>query len=171
MKKLLLFTLVAFLFISCSKSGGTVKPGNTTNVTGLSGKYAVFKNADTMFADNIRSHGVSQIEVLTLNGDTIYQNVGTVHPTVSVNIIENYSPDMIADTLTFNSSTAGIESGKNATYPFKYSLSTGAFDDGDTTPNVHYILTRIDDSTVKLVIYEIDGIYTGDVTAAIYRKL
>jgi len=124
-----------------------------------------------MYADNIRSHGIFEIEVLTLYGDTTYQNIGTAHPTVSVNILQNFSPDMIADTLTFNSSTAGIESGKNASYPFLYSLGSGKFDDGDTDPNAIYKLTKIDASTVKLVIYGFDGTYTSDISATFYKKL
>lgn len=170
MRNLFLFAIAAAALAGCKKSGDTAKPGDTNNTTGLSGKYAAFKSADTSFKDQIRGHGVSGIEVITLTGDTLYQNLDTAHPVVSVNIIQNYSPSMITDTLTFNSATTGIESSQKATYPFSYDISSGKYNAGDTTPDTFYSLTKIDDTTLKLVIYQTSGIYTGDVSCTLYKK-
>lgn len=167
MKNLYLVIIAAAAWVGCKKPGNSEKPGTTS---GLSGKYAAFKKADTVFYDQIRSHGVSEIDVLTLFGDTTYANIGTAHPYVGVNILQNFSPSMITDTLTFTSATTGIESNQTATYPFSYAIGTGTFDNGDTTPGNHSKIVQIDATTVKLVFYETDGIYTGDVSATLYRK-
>jgi hypothetical protein len=167
MRKLYLLIISASVLVSCKKPGNTVEPDNSS---GLSGKYAAFKRADTVFKDDIRSHGASEIEVITLFGDTIYQNLDTAYPYVGVNTIQNYSPSMITDTLTFTSATTGIESNQNATYPFSYSIGTGKYDAGDTSSDTFYSLTQIDATTLKLVIYQTDGIYTGDVSCTLYKK-
>ena len=167
MRNLYLVIIAAALWVSCKKSGGTEKPGNAA---GLSGKYAAFKRSDTVFKDQVRGHGVSEIQVITLFGDTIYQNLDTAHPYVGVNTIQNYSPSMITDTLNFTSATTGTESNQNNSGSFTYSLASGAFDDGDTTPGNHSKIVQIDATTVKLVFYQTDGIYTGDVSATLYKK-
>lgn len=167
MKNLYLVIIAAALWVSCKKSGNSPDHNNTS---GLSGKYAAFKKADTVFYDQIRSHGVSEIDVLTLFGDTTYANIGTAHPYVGVNILQNFSPSMITDTLNFTSATTGVESNQNYTGPFTYSIASGTFDDGDTTPGAHSKIVRIDANTVKLVFYQTDGIYTGDVSATLYKK-
>jgi len=167
MKNLYLVIIAAAAWVSCKKSGN---PPDHNNTSGLSGKYAAFKKGDTVFKDNIRSHGVSEIQVITLYGDTIYQNLDTAHPYVGVNTIQNYSPSMITDTLNFTSATTGVESNQNYTGPFTYSIASGTFDDGDTTPGNHAKIVQIDATTVKLVFYQTDGIYTGDVSATLYKK-
>jgi|GEM_PF-2746880 len=167
MKNLYLVIIAAAVWVSCKKSGNPDKPGNTT---GLSGKYAAFKRSDTVFKDQIRSHGASEIDVLTLYGDTTYSGLGTAHPYVGVNILQNFSPSMITDTLTFTSATTGTESNQTFTGPFTYSIASGTFDDGDTTPGAHAQIVQIDATTVKLVFYQTDGIYTGDVSATLYKK-
>jgi hypothetical protein len=167
MKKLYLIIIAAAAWVGCKKSGNSPDHNNTS---GLSGKYAAFKRSDTVFKDQVRSHGVSEIQVITLFGDTIYQNLDTAHPYVGVNIIQNYSPSMITDTLNFTSAGAGVESNQNFSSPFTYSIASGKFDNGDTTPGLHSKIVQIDATTVKLVFYETDGIYTGDVSATLFKK-
>ena len=72
---------------------------------------------------------------------------------------------MIADTIVFKSATTGIESNFTDTTPITYSLSTGAFSDGSNDPTVIVKLTQIDATTMKIVAFQQQGSYTGDVQA------
>jgi len=167
MKKLLLMILPVVLLAGCSKSGGSLKPDSTT---GLTGTYTVYKQADTSFNNSLRADGISEITVETLLGDTTYSGVGTAHPHVGVNIIQNYTPEMIADTIVFKSATTGIESNLSVTTAISYSLPTGAFNDGSNDPTFHIKLTQIDAATIKIVSFQQQNGYVSDVVATFYKK-
>jgi hypothetical protein len=152
---------------AANQAAGGIKPITTT---GLSGTYTVYKFADTAFINNLRADGLAEITVETLYGDTTYSGFGAGGPHVGVNIIQNYMPSMIADTIVFKSATTGIESNFTDTTPITYSLSTGAFSDGSTDPTVVVKLTQIDATTIKIVAFQLQGSYTGDVQARFYRK-
>jgi hypothetical protein len=168
MKKLLMMIWPVVLLTGCSKSGGGIKPNAAV---GLSGTYTVYKQADTAFNNSLRADGIYDITVETLYGDTVYSGFGSGHPPhAGVNIIQNYTPGMIADTLIFKSATTGIESNLSVTTPITYSLSTGAFNDGVNDPTIHSKLTQIDASTIEIVSFQQQNGYVSDVVATFYKK-
>ena len=155
------------LLAGCSKSGGGVKP---KTAAGLTGTYTVYKVSDTSFNNALRKDGISEITVETLYGDTVYSGFGSGTPHIGVNIIQNYTPAMIADTIDFKSATTAIERNLTGTVGITYSLATGAFDDGVNDPTFHIKLTQIDATTIKIVAYQEENGYIGDVNATFYRK-
>jgi hypothetical protein len=167
MKKLLTMMAPVVLLAGCGKSGGSLKPNN---VAGLTGTYTAYKLADTAFNNSLRADGISVLTVETLSGDTTYTGFGTANVHASVNIIQNYTPSMIADTLIFKSSTTGTESNLTNTASFTYTLSTGAFNNGNTDPTLSTKLTQIDAATVKIVAFQEENGYVSDVVATFYKK-
>lgn len=161
---LLLAILLAFL-AACRKSGGTVNP---VNAAGLSGKYTAYKLTDTTFFNGVRADGVQEIDVYTLQTDTAYTGIGTAHPHAAPGSLQNFSPDMVVDTLVFKSPTTGVISDQGQGGNFTYNLKAGTMDLGDPTTTV--LLTQIDEQTIKMVSFQASGGYTSDVSARYFKK-
>ena len=137
---------------------------------GLSGKYALYKEVDT-------TYNPTDLLVETLTGDTAYFNYGTPDLEIIPNTIGGYDASYLADTLTFVSNISGFETGEGYSAPsrFSYSLATGFFDNGNNflndTTSLVFKLTKINPTTVKLLIEGKNGNVVVDRNASYYRKL
>lgn len=167
MKTIVYFIFIALILAGCKKSS----PTTVIPVATLTGKYVSFKIIDTSYNNSLIADGIYQIRHETATGDTDFYNPGAANYTVNPNDIQNYQPSWAtSDTLNFTSSTAGAESDPTGTYPFTYSLQTGAFDDGANDPNLHIKLIKLNTSTIEIVAFEQQGIYVADGQATYYKK-
>ena len=172
MKKSLitLFCAIAFL-CSCKKenpnSGNSASnqsnnSDNSNQPTWISGKWVLYKMADT----NAYATAYPSVQVETFAGDTTYNSIGSPNYTSSAS-----AGTLVADTLNFATSTAGISyQVNNYIQAFTYSI-----------PNLKYMIAipagptlvksivQLSPTTFKLVTPDSYGFH--EIIVEYYQKL
>ena len=172
MKNLLLIALVALAF-GCSKSSNPAgsKTSTTTTTASYSGKFHMYRRADTLFTNANINDGVTEINVESFGGDTSYFNPGTIY--YRVDVASNYNPAIaMGDTLSFTSSTKGTNYDQfEGPIPFTYNFKTGLYTEDGEDPGETEVLSKINDSTLKLTITLTNLGYIRERIGIYYAKL
>jgi hypothetical protein len=167
MKKLLYVVLLGLAITACGKKSAPAPPSTPT----VSGKFKLVQNSDTLYKNDNIANGVIEIINQNAGGDTSYLNPATPQLVVTPNVIAGYDPiTAMTDTLNFTTTSTGVEITPFGSPKFNYDLSTNFFYSGIADGTISIKLYKLNATTVKLVISQVDGLYIGSRRAKIFVK-
>ncbi len=131
----------------------------------------MYRRTDTIFTNANINDGVSEINVEAVGGDTTYLNPGTIY--YRVQVASDYNPaNALGDTLSFTSSTKGTNYDQfEGPLPFTYDFKTGLYTEDGEDPGETEVLSKINDSTMKLTITLTNLGYVRERIGIYYVKL